>query len=202
MDVDLLGTSLFAMAALVLLGSPGPAIAALVAVGRSQGFTRGLRFYAGLQVGLALAAGVCAAGLFSLIQAFPVITLGMTVIAALYLAYLSFKVATAPVGGDDTRSPYNFGSTPLGGFVLGVTNPKAYVAFVSLMASYSIVQANTVADSALKWLLCVGIMIVAHIVWLWLGVVIQKADLKPRSERALNVVMGATILITTGMVFV
>jgi threonine/homoserine/homoserine lactone efflux protein len=202
MDIDFLGTSLFAVAALVLLGSPGPAIAALVAVGRSQGFTRGLRFYAGLQVGLAVAAGVSAAGLFSLIQAFPVITLGMTVIAALYLAYLSFKVATASVGVDNTKGTYDFVSTPLGGFLLGVTNPKAYVAFVSLMASYSIVRSNTFADSALKWLLCVGVMIVVDIIWLWLGVVIQKANLKPRTERALNVVMGATILITTGMVFV
>ncbi|MCG7393788.1 LysE family translocator [Microvirga sp. ACRRW] len=202
MDIDLLGLSLFTLAALVLLGSPGPAIAALVAVGRSHGFTKGLGFYGGLQVGLALAAGVSAAGLFSLIQAFPIITFTMTVVAALYLAYLSYKIATAPVGPQETKSTSDFASTPLGGFVLGITNPKAYVAFVSLMASYSVVRSNTFADSAAKWLLCVIVMIVVDIVWLWLGVIIQKANLRPEAERMLNIVMGATILLTAVLAFV
>jgi threonine/homoserine/homoserine lactone efflux protein len=202
MDIDLLGLGLFTVAALVLLGSPGPAIAALISVGRSRGFAGGLGFDGGLQVGLALAAGVSAAGLFSLVQAFPVITFAMTIVAALYLAYLSYKIATAPVGVQETKNASGFASTPLGGFILGMTNPKAYVAFVSLMASYSIVRANTFADSAAKWLLCVIVMIVVDIIWLWLGVVIQKANLKPNAERVLNIVMGATILITAALAFV
>ncbi len=202
MEIDLLGLSLFTLAALVLLGSPGPAIAALVAVGRKRGFAKGLSFYGGLQVGLALAAGVSAAGLFSLIQVFPIITFTMTVVAALYLAYLSYKIATAPVGPQETKGGSDFASTPLGGFVLGITNPKAYVAFVSLMASYSVVRSNTFADSAAKWLLCVIVMIVVDIVWLWLGVVIQKANLKPKAERVLNIVMGGTILLTAVLAFV
>jgi threonine/homoserine/homoserine lactone efflux protein len=202
MDIDFLGLSLFTVAALVLLGSPGPAIAALVAVGRGKGFTQGLSFYGGLQVGLALAAGVSAAGLFSLIQTFPIITLTMSVIAALYLAYLSYKIAFAPVGVEPTAGRSDFASTPLGGFVLGITNLKAYVAFVSLMASYSVIRANTFADSAAKWLLCVIVMIVVDIVWLWLGVIIQKANLNPRAERILNIAMGATILLTAVLAFV
>jgi threonine/homoserine/homoserine lactone efflux protein len=61
MDVPSVG--LFVVAAVVLLGSPGPAVAALVAIGRGEGFSRGLRFYAGLQIGLALAAAASATGL-------------------------------------------------------------------------------------------------------------------------------------------
>jgi threonine/homoserine/homoserine lactone efflux protein len=203
MDFDALGFSLFTLGALVLLGSPGPAIAALVAVGRTQGFARGLGFYGGLQIGLALAAGISAAGLFSLLQAFPVVTLAMTIIATLYLIYLSYKIATAPVGvAPQATGKTDFASTPLGGFLLGITNPKAYVAFVSLMASYSIVRTNSFADSAIKWLLCVIVMIVVDIVWLWLGVVIQKANLTPKAERALNIAMGLTILATAVLAFV
>ena len=40
-------------------------------------------------------------------------------------------------------------------------------------------------------------MIVVDAVWLWLGVVVGKADLKPRAERALNVAMGGAILATS-----
>jgi threonine/homoserine/homoserine lactone efflux protein len=126
----------------------------------------------------------------------------MSVIAALYLAYLSYKIAFAPVGVEPMPDKSDFASTPLGGFVLGITNPKAYVAFVSLMASYSVVRANTFADSAAKWLLCVIVMIVVDIVWLWLGVVIQKANLNPRAERILNIAMGVTILLTSVLAFV
>ena len=203
MDIDVIGLGLFSVAALVLLGSPGPAIAALVAVGRNQGFARGLGFYGGLQIGLAVAAGISAAGLFSLLQAFPIVTLAMTIVATLYLVYLSYKIATAPVGVEmQATEKTDFTSTPLGGFLLGITNPKAYVAFVSLMASYSIVRTNTFADSTLKWLLCVIVMIVVDIIWLWLGVVIQKANMKPKAERILNIAMGLTILATAVLAFV
>lgn len=44
MAIDLLNLTLFSLAAVVLLGSPGPGIAALVAVGKERGFLQGLRF--------------------------------------------------------------------------------------------------------------------------------------------------------------
>lgn len=54
--VDLVSAGFFVMAALALLCSPGPAIAALLAIGRLHGMVTGLRFYLGLQIGLAVAA--------------------------------------------------------------------------------------------------------------------------------------------------
>ena len=53
----------FVLAAAALLGSPGPGIAALVAVGRSRGVIGGLRYFGAMQLGLAIAAGLTAAGL-------------------------------------------------------------------------------------------------------------------------------------------
>jgi threonine/homoserine/homoserine lactone efflux protein len=201
MQIDFLGLSLFTLAALVLLGSPGPAIAALIAVGRQEGLVGGLRFYGGLQVGLALAAAASAAGLFSLLQTFPMLTVTMAIVSTLYLVYLAYKIAMSPVGNEPEGKASGFASTALSGFILGITNPKAYVAFVSLMASYSVVRSSTSLDSAFKWLLCVIVMIVVDIIWLWLGVVIQKAKLQPRTERFLNIAMGATILLTALLAF-
>ncbi|MEM9477426.1 MAG: hypothetical protein AAGA71_19210 [Pseudomonadota bacterium] len=61
----------FLVAATALLGSPGPAIAALLAVGRIDGWSGGIRFYLGLQLGLGTAALITALGLFTLLSAVP-----------------------------------------------------------------------------------------------------------------------------------
>ena len=132
---------LFLLAAVALLGSPGPGIAALVAVTRGEGLRAGLRYYAGLQVGLALAAAISAAGLFSLLATFPTLLRVASVVAVLYLVTLAWKIGTAPV--EATARPQARAS-PLGGFVwggfmLGTTNPKAYLAFASLMASSTLI---------------------------------------------------------------
>lgn len=196
MSINLLNAGLFLLAAIVLLGSPGPAIAALVAIGKEEGLVRGLRFYTGLQIGLAIAAGISMAGLFSAISAIPAATTTLAILATLYLIYLAYKIATAPVGHEIGNRGANLASTLPGGFLLGLTNPKAYMAFISLMASYSIIESNKSVDITLKWSLCVVTMIVVDLIWLWIGALVQKAQLKPRTERVINVIMGMTILLT------
>jgi threonine/homoserine/homoserine lactone efflux protein len=202
MSLDLLTTWLFSLAAIMLLGSPGPGIAALIVVGKDWGFIGGLRFYWGLQAGLALAAAVSAGGLFSLIQAMPAVMSALTAIAAVYLCWLAYKIATAPVGAASDEKARRTASTAQSGFLLGIANPKAYVAFVSLMASYAIVRSSAFADAGLKWLLCVIVMIVVDIAWLAFGAVVGMAVVKPGAERALNLVMGGAILTTTLLAFV
>ena len=69
----------FLASATALLGSPGPGIAALLAVGRVEGWG-GLRFYTGLQLGLAIAFGATAVGLLSLLETVPFAMGAMTVV--------------------------------------------------------------------------------------------------------------------------
>lgn len=191
MDFNLAHAGLFVLAAVLLLGSPGPGIAALVAVGKAEGLLRDLRFYGGLQAGLALAAAASAAGLFSLVEALPFAVTAMTAAATLYLLVLAWRIATAPVG-TDAEAPA-VAATGAGGFLLGIANPKAYIAFASLMASTAIIGSDASADSALKWLLCVLVMIVVDLAWLWLGAAIERAKPRPATERRINLAMGATI---------
>lgn len=202
MDINFMNAGLFCLAAIALLGSPGPGIAALVATGREQGFLKGLHFYGGLQLGLALAAGISAAGLFSIVQQVPVVMTAMTILATVYLLYLAYAIASAPVDKQSGTTTSRFSSTATGGFLLGITNPKAYIAFMSLMASYPIFRLNNSVDVTAKWLVCVIVMIVVDILWLWLGVIIQSASLSPKAERILNLAMGGTILLTALLAFV
>jgi threonine/homoserine/homoserine lactone efflux protein len=202
MRFDAANAALFTVAATALLGSPGPGIAALISVGRAKGLVGGLRFYGGLQLGLAAAAAISAAGLFSAIQAIPLASRVLTIVATVYLLWLAWKIASAPVGQAGDGKPSGFADTATGGAVLGITNPKAYIAFASLMASYPIFAGRPPADLGAKWLICVAVMVVVDLAWLWLGVVVGKARLTPRAERVMNLAMGGLILVTALLAFV
>src|SRR3954469_4906734 len=116
LSLSFINAGLFSLAAIALLGSPGPAIAALLAVAKGQGLRRGLVFYGGLQVGLALAAAASAVGLFSVLQAFPAVLTAMSIMATMYLMYIAYKIAVAPVGLPEEASNNRTDATALGGF--------------------------------------------------------------------------------------
>jgi threonine/homoserine/homoserine lactone efflux protein len=183
---------LFVVSAVALLGSPGPGIAALLAVGRVEGWG-GLRFYAGLQLGLAIAFGATALGLLSLLEAVPFAVRVMTLVSAGYLTYLAYQIATVPVGA--TLYSAQERSSLMSGFVLGIANPKAYVAFASLLASQTLVEHDRQVDVLLKWLLCVIVAIVVDLAWLFVAVRLKRAALRPLTERILNFTLAAAILL-------
>lgn len=192
LQIDPLSLGLFTLAAIALLGSPGPGIAALVAIGRRDGFFGGLRFYWGLQAGLALAAGLSAAGLASAVTASPTLGAILSWAATAYLLYLAWQIAAAPVdapaeGGADVSA------RATAGFLLGIANPKAYIAFASLMASNPAIAGDPAAGAALKWALCVLVMVVVDALWLGLGVGLGAARLPPAGARALNWTMGGLV---------
>jgi threonine/homoserine/homoserine lactone efflux protein len=195
-QIDFVKTGLFWLEASILLGSPGPGIAALVAVGKSRGFAGGMRFFWGLQLGLSVANAACGFGLFSVVRTLPAAKVALAVVGTLYLIRLAYRIATAPVGSDSRGRPDDLASTASGGFLLGVTNPKAYVAFVSLIASCVIVRTGVFADVAFKCLSFLVIIVVVDLAWLWIGAIVGQSDLRPRAERLINVVMGSTVLIT------
>jgi threonine/homoserine/homoserine lactone efflux protein len=183
---------LFMASAIALLGSPGPGIAALLAVGRVEGWGA-LRFYAGLQLGLAMAFGATALGLLTLLEAVPLVVKAMTLVSAGYLIYLAYQIATAPVG--PTPPGAQARSSPMSGFVLGIANPKAYLAFASLLASQTLVEHDRQIDVMLKWSICVIVAIAVDLAWLFVGVRLRRAALRPPAERILNLTLGATILL-------
>lgn len=197
--MDVLALGAFVVSATALLGSPGPGIAALVAVGRAQGFVPGLRYYAGLQVGLALAAGITAAGLAWVLDAFPAALMALALVATAYLLYLAYRIATSPVGTAlDSRAA---SPSPLAGLALGIANPKAFVAFASLFASHAIVSNSAKADLALKWTLCVVVMVVVDLAWLLVGVALNRANLRPMTERVLNHGLAAALVVAAASAF-
>lgn len=188
----------YTLAAVALLGSPGPGIAALVAVGRTQGLRGGLPFYAALQLGLALAAGLSAAGLVSLLTTLPALQQALMLIALTYLVWLAWKIGSAPVGKAEASST----ASSLGqGFLLGIANPKAYLAFASLMASFAILARGSLGDGLAKWAICVAVMLVVDLAWLGVGAALGGLRLSNRAERTMNLAMAAAILGAAALAF-
>lgn len=197
--MDWIATGLLALAALALLGSPGPGIAALVAVGRAFGVRGGLRFYAGLQAGLALAAAIAAGGFFTLLELFPRAQAVMSAVAVAYLLFVAWQVATAPVGAERRGDGHQ--ASLLNGLGLGLSNPKAYAAFVSLFASYTLIEPGGLADSLTKWLVVVAVMAAVDLAWLLAGVLIGRVSLSHRQERTFNAALAASIVAATVFAF-
>jgi threonine/homoserine/homoserine lactone efflux protein len=83
----------------------------------------------------------------------------------------------------------------MSGFALGIGNPKAYVACASLLASQTLVEHDRQVEVLLKWFLCVIVAIVVDLAWLFVGVTLQRAALRPLTERILNLTLAATILL-------
>ncbi len=190
----------FTIAAFALLGSPGPAIAALLAVGKSDGWSGGLRFFSGLQLGLASAAALSAIGLFALVNSSDSVLTIMSVLATVYLVYLAFKIATSEVG--DQGNPANAMSSVLAGVMLGLTNPKAYLAFASLFASFQLVERNLISDGLSKWMIVVLVMLIVDLIWLWIGVRLGRLRMSIRCERTMNLMLGAAVIFAASFAWV
>lgn len=192
--LDIAAAGLFLLTAVALLGSPGPGIAALVAIGRERGFAGGLRYFAGLQLGLATTAAASAGGVVAVLLLVPGVALALTIASTLYLLWLAWCIARAPVGGiDGGRAPSGFAA----GLLLGLGNPKAYLAFALLFAGRTIVYGPAGSDAAGKWVMIVGVIVVVDLAWLAIGAALRRAPLGPRAERAMNTGLALAVLVAT-----
>jgi len=192
LPMSLVATTLFLLSAFALLGTPGPGIAALLVIGKLHGFLGSLRFFTGLQTGLAIAAVVCASGLLSVLSAVPGLTWLLTFAAVIYLGWLAWSIAMSPLA--TATQAGEAVTTFTAGLLLGISNPKAYLGFMTLFASQTLISGSHSADALFKWFLTVAVILVVDIAWLYAGARLGRISLSARTERYINVALGMTIL--------
>ena len=184
------------LTAVLLLGSPGPAPIALAASGATFGWRRSLAFYVGVVVGLVLAASAAAAGLGALFAAFPSVRRGFEIVAALYILYLAYRIAT-------TTTPRN-AAHPNGaprfrdGVLLNVLNPKSYAVFLAIYSQSMLPVSSTVAAYGLTALVCIAVASLTNGIWLSAGQLFTSLFRRPRSARIIRTVLA---LMMVGAVF-
>jgi threonine/homoserine/homoserine lactone efflux protein len=190
-------SSLFALVltSLAIMGSPGPATISLTGSGVAFGVRRSTGYLAGIILGTtAVLAGV-AAGVTGALLAVPAARPVLIGVAVGYILYLAFHIATAPpltAGSDAAAAP-----TLAGGLLLGVANPKAWVAIAAVFVSVRLASAAAV-DAGVKTCVLVVMIVIINTSWLAAGASLAPILRDPVRSRRANLALAAALIVSTG----
>lgn len=181
------------IASFLLLGSPGPTPLALAAVGATFGFRGGTPFLLGILVGLAAVVSLGAAGMSAFFEAFPNSRIFVQVCGGLYICYIAYKVATAPVIASEQGSS---GAAPTfkDGVIFNLLNPKAYAVLLALYSQFGLPLQNEVLAAFATGVVVYIIGIVIDLAWLSLGGVLRPVFSAPKSARIVRVCFAVAMV--------
>ena len=168
----------------------------LAAVGGSVGFTRGLRYLAGILTGLVCAMAGAILGVAAIFVQWPQAKLAVQIIGAFYLLYISYKIAFAPIVED----PQSAGRSAPGfrdGLVLNMLNPKLYAGFFVLFSQFLLPIDALAAQYIATGIIMFLIAVLLDSIWLALGSSIQAVFAHPTFARPVRVLFGLSIVLAT-----
>ena len=185
------------LASLVVMGSPGPSTMSVTAVGAAFGFRRSLAYLTGIILGTTAVLVAVAAGVVAMLMSLPRLAPVLVAASAAYIAYLAFKIATAPPLS--RQDPAAGAPSFAGGFLLGVANPKAYLAIAAVFAGTTLAVESRMIEAMLKTGVLTIMIVVIHLCWLTAGVSLSRLLRHPVSSRIVNLLFAAILIITTVM---
>ena len=133
--MDLSALLIFAGALALAAGSPGPSIAELVARVISRGYQGVLPFLAAMWIGEAVWLALAVFGLAVIAQTFHLAFLAIKYLGLAYLAYLAWKMWTAPAAVKEGELPKADSSFRLflTGLAITLGNPKIMIFYMALL---------------------------------------------------------------------
>jgi threonine/homoserine/homoserine lactone efflux protein len=171
------------VASLAVMGSPGPATISLVAAGSAYGVRRSVGYLAGIVVGTTLVLLAVAAGITVALLAMPALRVALVAVSAAYILWLAWRVATSP--------PLSQHAAPApsaaGGALLGVANPKAWIAIAAVFGSVRVAAAPKTA-------ILIAMIVLINVMWLVAGASLAPLLRDPRRARAVNTTLAATLI--------
>lgn len=181
----------------MLLGSPGPAPLALAASGAIFGFRSSIPFLVGILIGLAVIIVASIAGINLLFEAHPRLRFTLQVVGGLYILYIAFKLASAPIqtNGVDHRTLPSL----LNGVILNITNPKAYAAIFALFTQFSLPIASQLTSYLLTGLVCFTIAVIIDTAWLIAGHPLRQLFSHKTYARPVRIIFAAMMILAVGL---
>jgi threonine/homoserine/homoserine lactone efflux protein len=171
------------LTSLAIMGTPGPATISLTAAGSAYGMRRSLGYLAGIVVGTAGVLLAVATGITAALLALPAVRPVLIAAGAAYILWLAYHIATAPPLSDRRGEPAAPGLA--GGALLGVANPKAWIAIAAVFASARLAD-GTAADAAAKVAVLTGMIVVINTAWLAAGSSLAPLLRDARRARLVN----------------
>jgi threonine/homoserine/homoserine lactone efflux protein len=184
-------------ASLTIMGSPGPATISLTAAGSAYGVRRSAGYLVGIIAGTAAVLLAVAAGITAALLAVPTVRPALVVAGAGYILWLAYHIATAPplAAAADAQPP-----AFAGGALLGVANPKAWIAIAAVFASARL-AADATLDATAKVAVLAVMIVLINASWLAIGASLAPLLRNPRRSRAVNVTL-ALVLVATALLAV
>lgn len=190
----------FVAAGVALLISPGPATLSMAATAAAYPPRIAWAYYFGLLGGLVFVVSCVTAGVITAIATVPYAATGLTIFAVAYIAYLAFRIATAPPVGElkaGARTPGFITAA-----VLNITNVKAYAAFTALFASFDLVPGDAFLSGLLKSAIAFAIVASGNLVWLLAGTALQRFFHDPRISRVINICFAVLLVASVALTLV
>ncbi len=172
------------------MGSPGPATISLVAVVAAYGVRRSLPYVCGLLAGSGLVLVAVATGVTATLLAVPALRSLLIAGSAAYILWLAYYIATAPPLSAQ-RAAADAPSLA-GGTVLGVANPKGWVAMAAVFASARL--ADTAATDAAAKTAVLAVIVLIMTVWLIAGASLVPMLREPQRARIVNAALAAALV--------
>ena len=186
---------IFAGALFVAAGSPGPSIAALVARVISKGFRDVLPFLLAMWIGEAIWLSFAVFGLAVVAQSFHLAFVVIKWLGVAYLAYLAWKMWTAPVDAAKGSLPREDSPVKLflAGMAVTLGNPKIMMFYLALLPTIIDLASVTM----LGWMELTATMAVVLIVidfaWILAAAQARRLLKSPRAMRIANRVSAGTM---------
>ena len=152
----------------VALISPGPDFAVVTRLSLISGRRVGLWAAAGVTASIGIYILVCAFGLSLVIAALPSLSQVLTVVGAVYLAWLGIQCLRSKGELPEAAQTSPSGKSFVTGLLTNLLNPKAMLYFSSILSQVltpELTPELSAADTATIWLLLVGESL------LWFGLV-------------------------------
>lgn len=178
--------------AFVMSVTPGPNNLMLMASGANYGLWRTVPHMLGIALGFVIMAVLVGLGLMQVFHLVPQALIVLKIAAALYMAYLAYKIATAtpPKARVAEGRPLRFYQAALFQWV----NPKALGMAISSMSLYA-------GDQSVMSVLMVGaifgcVNLPSVSLWAVIGLQMQRVLTNPRRMRVFNGVMALLLLLS------
>jgi len=183
MDVDALLGML--VAALALMGGPGPATLSVAATSAVFGVGQARPYYIGVCCGTSTIVLLVGTGVTGLVFAVPGVAPVLVALAGAYILYLAYRIATAPA----LKSIEEAGPPPpmIVGYLFAVANPKGYAAIGAVFAGFSLFASDPTRDAVVKAGLLIVMVVFVNTCWLLTGSVLSRLFQSERAARALNI---------------
>lgn len=171
--------------------TPGPNNILCAAHGSQHGFRNTLPLIMGMAIGWSTL-GLFVGGATVFIEKNQSFFDALTVVGAIYIAYLGYKVWQSSPMSDDEKE-----STRLGiktGTIIQVVNGKAWIHFLVLMTQFGTIFGTTFAAKAMLVFLNLVFGLPAVMSWAAFGTQLRKLFSTPKSARVLNRIMGSSLV--------